>query len=46
MFQIGLFRAIEPEAIKARDGDVGINVNVTYSISAGTNFSRRLSLTF
>ncbi|XP_034740142.1 protocadherin Fat 4 [Etheostoma cragini] len=32
--QDGPFRTVEPEAIKAQDGDVGINVTLTYSISA------------
>ncbi|XP_032372416.1 protocadherin-16 [Etheostoma spectabile] len=32
--QEGPFRTVEPEAIKAQDGDVGINVTLTYSISA------------
>ncbi|KAL7403573.1 hypothetical protein ABVT39_002455 [Epinephelus coioides] len=32
--QVGQFRTIEPEAIKAQDGDTGINVALTYSISA------------
>ncbi|XP_068451673.1 protein dachsous-like [Clinocottus analis] len=32
--QIGSFRTIEPEAIKAQDGDIGINMTLTYSISA------------
>lgn len=35
IFQIGAFRTIEPEAIRAQDGDTGINVSLTYSISAG-----------
>lgn len=34
-FQVGSFRAIEPEAIQAQDGDSGINMTLTYSISAG-----------
>lgn len=34
-FQVGSFRVIEPEAIKAQDGDRGINMTLTYSISAG-----------
>lgn len=34
-FQDGAFRAVEPEAIRAQDGDSGINMNVTYSISSG-----------
>nr|XP_046231654.1 cadherin-23 isoform X2 [Scatophagus argus] len=32
--QTGTFRAIEPEAIKAQDGDLGINITLSYSISA------------
>ncbi|KAM6941222.1 protocadherin Fat 4 [Lycodopsis pacificus] len=32
--QVGSFLSIEPEAIKAQDGDTGINMTVTYSISA------------
>ncbi|XP_039671449.1 protocadherin Fat 4 [Perca fluviatilis] len=32
--QDGPFRTIEPEAIKAQDGDTGIDTTVTYSISA------------
>ncbi|XP_045903065.1 protocadherin Fat 4-like isoform X1 [Micropterus dolomieu] len=32
--EIGAFRTIEPEAIRAQDGDTGINVSLTYSISA------------
>ncbi|XP_040002206.1 protocadherin Fat 4 [Xiphias gladius] len=32
--RVGVFGAIQPEAIKAQDGDKGINVTVTYSISA------------
>ncbi|XP_071359727.1 protocadherin Fat 4 isoform X2 [Trachinotus anak] len=32
--QAGFFRTIQPEAIKAEDGDKGINVALTYSISA------------
>nr|XP_033478927.1 protocadherin Fat 4 [Epinephelus lanceolatus] len=32
--QAGPFRTIEPEAIKAQDGDTGINMALTYSISA------------
>ncbi|KAM3624462.1 uncharacterized protein V6R79_023812 [Siganus canaliculatus] len=31
--QSGPFRTIEPDQIKAQDGDTGINVTVTYSIS-------------
>ncbi|KAM8880447.1 protein dachsous isoform 2-T2 [Spinachia spinachia] len=30
--QVGPFRTLEPEAIKAQDGDLGINVTLTYSI--------------
>ncbi|XP_068583517.1 protocadherin Fat 4 [Cebidichthys violaceus] len=32
--EIGPFRTIEPEAIKAQDGDIGINMTLAYSISA------------
>nr|XP_008302668.1 PREDICTED: protocadherin Fat 4-like [Stegastes partitus] len=32
--QVGLFHTIQPEAIRAQDGDTGINVALTYSISA------------
>lgn len=32
--QDGLFNTIQPDAIKAQDGDTGINVAVTYNISA------------
>ncbi|XP_051241011.1 protein dachsous isoform X1 [Dicentrarchus labrax] len=32
--EVGSFRAIEPEAIKAQDGDSGINMTLIYSISA------------
>ncbi|XP_031732532.1 fat-like cadherin-related tumor suppressor homolog [Anarrhichthys ocellatus] len=32
--EVGSFQTIEPEAIKAQDGDTGINMTVTYSISA------------
>ncbi|XP_037327747.2 protocadherin Fat 4 [Pungitius pungitius] len=32
--QVGPFRALEPEAIKAQDGDLGINMTLTYSISS------------
>ncbi|XP_042370984.1 cadherin-23-like, partial [Plectropomus leopardus] len=32
--QAGPFRTIEPEAIKAQDGDTGINMTLAYSISA------------
>ncbi|XP_034400280.1 protocadherin Fat 4 [Cyclopterus lumpus] len=32
--QVGSFRTIEPEVIKAQDGDTGINMTLTYSISA------------
>ncbi|XP_026158869.1 protocadherin Fat 4 [Mastacembelus armatus] len=32
--QVGAFRTIQPEEIKAQDGDTGINMTVTYSISA------------
>ncbi|XP_040893189.1 protocadherin Fat 4 [Toxotes jaculatrix] len=32
--QVGDFRTIQPEAIKAQDGDKGINMSITYSISA------------
>ncbi|XP_044045435.1 protocadherin Fat 4 [Siniperca chuatsi] len=32
--QIGSFQAIEPETIKAQDGDSGINMTLTYFISA------------
>ncbi|KAI3353561.1 hypothetical protein L3Q82_020081 [Scortum barcoo] len=32
--QVGPFRTIEPEEIKAQDGDTGINVALSYSISA------------
>lgn len=35
IFQVGSFRAIKPEEIRAQDGDSGINVALTYSISAG-----------
>lgn len=35
VFQIGMFRLTRPEMIKAQDGDVGINVSLSYSISAG-----------
>lgn len=35
VFQVGSFHTIEPEAIKAQDGDTGINMTLTYSISAG-----------
>ncbi|XP_063738782.1 protein dachsous [Eleginops maclovinus] len=31
--QVGFFRTIEPAAIKAEDGDSGINISLTYSIS-------------
>ncbi|CAK6976329.1 protocadherin Fat 4-like [Scomber scombrus] len=34
--QVGVFRTIQPEAIKALDGDTGINMTLTYSISAVT----------
>lgn len=34
-FQDGAFRAVEPEAIRAQDGDSGINMAVTYGISSG-----------
>lgn len=34
-FQAGLFHDIQPEPIKAQDGDTGINVTVTYSITGG-----------
>jgi len=33
--QIGQFSDITPEAIKAQDGDTGINEPVVYSITAG-----------
>lgn len=33
--QEGSFRLIEPEAIKAQDGDRGIDMTLNYSISAG-----------
>ncbi len=36
-FKIGTFRAIEPEAIKAQDGDTGIDMTLNYSISEGRN---------
>ncbi|XP_041840144.1 protocadherin Fat 4 [Melanotaenia boesemani] len=32
--QAGLFQSIQPEPIKAQDGDTGINIPVTYSIGA------------
>ncbi|XP_059189827.1 protocadherin Fat 4 [Centropristis striata] len=32
--QIGSFRSIEPEAIKAQDGDSGINMTLIYSVTA------------
>ncbi|XP_044201151.1 protocadherin Fat 4-like [Thunnus albacares] len=32
--QAGSFRTIQPEAIKAQDGDTGINMTLTYSINA------------
>ncbi|XP_044201132.1 protocadherin Fat 4-like [Thunnus albacares] len=31
--QVGSFRTIQPEAIKAQDGDTGINMTLTYSIN-------------
>ncbi|XP_039469766.1 protocadherin Fat 4 [Oreochromis aureus] len=31
--QLGLFYTIQPEAIKAQDGDIGINMTLTYTIS-------------
>ncbi|CAG5946960.1 unnamed protein product [Menidia menidia] len=31
--QVGFFHSIQPEVIKAQDGDTGINVSVIYSIS-------------
>lgn len=43
-FQDGAFRAIEPEAIRAQDGDSGINTPVTYSISSGKQQSSEFSL--
>lgn len=43
-FQVGAFRAIEPEAIRAQDGDSGINTTVTYSISSGKQQSSEFSL--
>ncbi|XP_028265862.1 protocadherin Fat 4-like [Parambassis ranga] len=32
--QAGVFRTIQPEAIKAQDGDTGINMTLTYSITS------------
>lgn len=43
-FQVGAFRAIEPEAIRAQDGDSGINMAVTYSIGSGKQQSSEFSL--
>ncbi|XP_022623411.1 cadherin-5-like [Seriola dumerili] len=40
--QVGLFRTIQPEAIKAHDGDKGLNVTLTYSISAGESKLKHL----
>lgn len=33
--QAGVFRTIQPEAIQAQDGDTGINMTLTYSITSG-----------
>lgn len=33
--QVGVFTTVTPEAIKAQDGDTGINQPVVYSIIAG-----------
>ena len=42
-FQDGPFPTIEPEAIKAQDGDTGINVALIYSISEG-KYNRKIKL--
>lgn len=34
--QVGTFTTVTPEAIKARDGDTGINQTVVYDIISGT----------
>lgn len=47
-FQIGLFRLIQPEAVRAQDGDIGINVSLSYSISSGerSNATKELTMCF
>lgn len=42
VFQNGPFRSIQPEAVRALDGDVGINVSLLYSISAGRVLKRNM----
>lgn len=39
IFQAGTFQTIQPEAIKAQDGDTGISTALIYSISTGEECS-------